>query len=201
MANCALCGKKLGLLSGSSLPYPLNYPNTDMDVQVCDDDLGRVQLLLRTAKSPEDGPYLDACEGLRRDYGSAPVLPRLIGACDKIHQTQRDRRDAARAEEARKETAALAEARRLHEEAQARLQPQGYEGYYEYKVLSFQDDGAIQAEPLAQLLCSFGREGWRLRASYANEMGQNWHTEGETRVNTTVDQHVLILERFVSFRN
>ena len=83
------------------------------------------------------------------------------------------------------------------------LKLKGYEGYYEYTTLSLVDDdgGGLTTTQVTQLLNDYALDGWRLISAYANELGHNSTNGGfggfSTGTNSTVDQHILILERFI----
>ena len=83
----------------------------------------------------------------------------------------------------------------------ARLKARGYDGYYEYMSLSLTDDdaGGILTSGIDRRLNDLALDGWRLVSSYTNELGRN-STPGtaySAGSNATIDQHILILERFV----
>lgn len=83
------------------------------------------------------------------------------------------------------------------------LKSKGYEGYYEYTTLSLVDDdgGGLTTTQVTRLLNDYALDGWRLVSAYANELGHNSTRGGfggfSTGTNSTVDQHILILERFI----
>ena len=83
------------------------------------------------------------------------------------------------------------------------LKWKGYEGYYEYTTLSLVDDdgGGLTTTQVTRLLNDYALDGWRLVSAYANELGHNSTRGGfggfSTGTNSTVDQHILILERFI----
>lgn len=93
--------------------------------------------------------------------------------------------------------------RKNNEEKINSLKSKGYEGYYEYTTLSLVDDkgGKITTDEITQLLNEYALDGWRLVSAYVNELGQNSTSAGfggfATGMNSTKDQHILILERFV----
>lgn len=119
------------------------------------------------------------------------------------------------AERERKEKAAEEAAQRAARERQIQrqkrafenrinsLKSKGYEGYYEYTTLSLVDDdgGGLTTAQVTQLLNDYALDGWRLVSAYANELGHNSTSSGfggfSTGTNSTVDQHILILERFI----
>ena len=83
------------------------------------------------------------------------------------------------------------------------LSNMGYEGYYEYKVVSLNDDnaGGINSSTVERNLNMLGLDGWRLRCAYTNEVGRNSTSGGlggfSAGTNSTIDQNILIFERFV----
>ncbi len=85
------------------------------------------------------------------------------------------------------------------------LKQNGHEGYYEYKVLNVYDQkgGIINSEQIMAQLNYFGRQGWHLRCAFTNELGRNSSSVGlggfSVGTNSTIDQSVLILERFLKF--
>jgi hypothetical protein len=90
-----------------------------------------------------------------------------------------------------------------------RLKSQGFDGYYEYKVISMLDvgglfqsnSGRVNTEAMTQTLNDLGIDGWHLVTAYSNELGKNALSGGAGAmllgVNSTVDENVLIFERFV----
>ena len=83
------------------------------------------------------------------------------------------------------------------------LNKMGLEGYYEYKVVSLNDDnaGGIYSSTIENTLNELGLDGWHLRCAYTNELGKNSNSGGiggfSTGTNSTIDQNILIFERFV----
>ena len=81
------------------------------------------------------------------------------------------------------------------------LKAKGYEGYYEYTTLSLIDDdgGSLTTAQITVLLNEHALEGWKLVSAYTNELGHNSTSGafGLAGTNATIDQHILILERFV----
>ncbi len=79
----------------------------------------------------------------------------------------------------------------------------GLDGYYEYKVVSLNDDnvGGIYSSTIEDTLNQLGLDGWHLRCAYTNELGKNSNSGGyggfSTGTNSTIDQNILIFERFV----
>lgn len=91
------------------------------------------------------------------------------------------------------------------------LRQMGAEGYYQYKVISLMDigglfksnSGRVNTDAMTQTLNQLGMEGWHLVTAYSNELGKNAMSGGAggvlLGVNSTVDENILIFERFVKF--
>ena len=89
------------------------------------------------------------------------------------------------------------------------LRAKNVEGYYEYKVISLLDvgglfrsnSGRVNTEAMTQTLNELGIDGWHLVTAYSNELGKNALSGGAggvlLGVNSTVDENILIFERFV----
>ena len=113
----------------------------------------------------------------------------------KIQQESRERR----------------EAELQHSIAVEALKKTGAEGYYQYKAISLMDvgglfrsnSGRVNTEAMTQTLNALGMEGWHLVTAYSNELGKNAMSGGAGGVllgtNSTVDENILIFERFVRF--
>ena len=95
------------------------------------------------------------------------------------------------------------QAEQLHTVAIEKLKSNGAEGYWQYKVLSLvdKDGGYLDATQLTDNLNALGIEGWHLVAAYSNELGHNTNPSAfGASTNATIDQNILIFERFVKFR-
>lgn len=120
--------------------------------------------------------------------GGEAYRARMVSA-EEAERRAREERERAQAEEY---------AKRIRS-----LKDRHYEGYWEYKVLSLidGDSGAIMPDRLETAINDLGLDGWRLRCSYANEVGRNSSSTGVYGVsngtNATIDQNILIFERFV----
>lgn len=89
------------------------------------------------------------------------------------------------------------------------LKAKGADGYYEYKAVSLLDvggifksnSGRVNIEAMTQTLNELGIDGWHLVTAYSNELGKNALSGGAggvlLGVNSTVDENILIFERFV----
>lgn len=127
-------------------------------------------------------------------------------AKEQKEQEERDRQEKLRQE--REE----AELKRVQEQYHLRidkLKEKKAEGYYEYKVISLSDtsglfkknSGRVDIEVMTQTLNDLGLDGWHLVTAYSNELGKNALSGGVggalMGVNSTVDENILIFERFI----
>lgn len=93
----------------------------------------------------------------------------------------------------------LEKARAAFNEKIENLRSKGHDGYYQYMTVSLVDDdsGSLAPNQIADILNEHALNGWRLVSAYSNELG---HSGSSTFTgsfkNSTIDQHVLILERF-----
>ena len=96
-----------------------------------------------------------------------------------------------------------------HQEKINNLKAKGSTGYYEYKVVSLMDEsgifrkgsGAVNTVEMTAVLNELGIDGWHLVTAYTNELGKN-HLAGGIGgaiigANATIDENILIFERFV----
>ncbi len=131
-------------------------------------------------------------QALLDEFASRP------GNAIELEEKEAERKAAEKAENARKQ--AYARQIRLKVEE---LKSRGLDGYWEYKVLSLSDaaSGSVNPYLLERTLNEMGLDGWHLNCAYANELGQNMSSSGiggfSTGTNATIDQNILILERFV----
>ena len=91
------------------------------------------------------------------------------------------------------------------------LKDNHHEGYYEYKAISLSDigglfqsnSGRVDIDKMTAVLNDMGMDGWHLVTAYSNELGKNALSGGATGVmlgvNSTVDENILIFERFIKF--
>lgn len=72
-------------------------------------------------------------------------------------------------------------------------------GYYEYKVISLYDTatGSVDISQLTKTLNDLGMDGWHLVTAYSNELGQNATPGFLKTINSTIDENILIFERFI----
>lgn len=84
------------------------------------------------------------------------------------------------------------------------LKTMGHEGYYEYKVISLEDNsglfnknsGRIDVGRMSEVLNELGMDGWHLVVAYSNELGKNAVAALGLGLNSSIDEHILIFERF-----
>lgn len=114
-------------------------------------------------------------------------------------EAERRAREQEAARRAREREAARQ--REIFNNRVANLKARGYDGYYEYTSLSLTDDnaGGIYTDTIDNRLNDLALDGWRLVSSYTNELGRNTTpgTAYSAGSNSTIDQHILIFERFV----
>ena len=167
------------------------------------------------AKNPHEGQRLQAQQKADTQKKAQEQYRQKHQEQEEAAKREQERRRLLAEEERRqreREQAALLkmqeeeEARRLQEEADtdAFLKENGHEGFYEYQVLSIGDgnSGSVDIYDLAQRLNKLGREGWHLKCAYANELGHNTTpgTAFTAGSNATIDQNILIFERFIKFK-
>ncbi len=110
------------------------------------------------------------------------------------------------AEDLQRQKAKEERERREQESLDNFLKENGHEGYYEYKVLSLRDEssGCIDINSIYAQLNKLGRQGWHLRCAFTNEIGKESSSAGiggfSTSTNASIDQNILILERFIKFK-
>ena len=186
-----------------------NYPNFAEDVR--QSPTAELQLILLDQAELYTEEELEAirnelsrrnapASGVDRDSIISAALNSQLG--EEMRQQQSQAENAKKAAKAREE-AAKAEARAKREARIRRLRDAGAEGYWEYTVLSLldEDGGAISPGRLQESMNHLGLDGWKLCCAYANELGRNAHSStafGVSRqTNATIDQNILIFERFV----
>lgn len=127
---------------------------------------------------------------------------------DKVQKVRQAKKESEKQEERRRQQQEQEQERRRKEQERndAFLKENGHEGYYEYKVISLYDEnsGCLDVQELSALLNTLGRAGWHLKCAYSNELGHNSTSGGiagfSMGTNATIDQNVLILERFIKFK-
>ena len=130
---------------------------------------------------------------------------------ERLLQQQQEQEELDRQERIRQEKEEL-ERKQREEQYCLRLEnlrKQNIDGYYEYKVISLSDvsglfkknSGKVDIVAMTQTLNDLGLDGWHLVTAYSNELGKNALSGGVggtlMGVNSTVDENILIFERFV----
>ena len=147
------------------------------------------------------------CGRVLKDY---EIRSRWCNSCNKatgeidIEAQQRAEEERLRAEEEKKRDERAEELkRRAEEERKAADAISNAGGYWEYKAISLVDgdSGYILPDQLERNINELGRQGWRLRCAYSNEIGRTSQSSGAygmtSGTNATIDQNILIFERFV----
>ena len=126
----------------------------------------------------------------------------------KKAQAELDRKEALRQQA---EDLARQQKEELYHLRIENLKSRNADGYYEYKAISLLDigglfrrnSGRVNTEAMTETLNELGVDGWRLVTAYSNELGKNAMSGGSGGVmlgiNSTVDENILIFERFVKF--
>ena len=145
-------------------------------------------------------PLIERIHGEEQEKANR-IAQQQIEAAEKAAQQQRE----ATEWRLRQEDLARQKKEVSHAIAIEKLKKDGADGYYEYKVISLvdKDGGYIDANELMLNLNSLGIEGWHLVSAYSNEIGHTSSSSGfggySTGTNATIDQNILIFERFVRF--
>ncbi len=207
--TCYFCGKKLSFLN-------VSYVNEE---DVCD-SCSQAYNLINVSTSAEELREKGAAMISRIQNNPEAVklieekVNRLSKAFAMAEETERKRLEEERLQNEsirNEENMRLEREKELNrikeESADKFLNENGYEGYYEYKILNVLDEksGSVNVKELYEQLNTFGRQGWRLKCAFTNELGKNASSIGIAGVslgtNSTQDQSILILERFIKFKS
>lgn len=146
-------------------------------------------------------------------------IPSLIAAFleeEKQKKAQNEQKQREKMEKEEKERIDEINKERMEREQQYSLRMKNlkdnhHEGYYEYKVISLSDvgglfsanSGRVDIAKMTAVLNEMGLDGWHLVIAYSNELGKNALSGGAggvmLGVNSTVDENILIFERFIRF--
>ncbi len=210
--NCWFCGEKISFLNAA-------YINGEA---VCDDCV-RAYDLINSSESAED--LREKSAAMISRIQNNPKAVKLIE--EKVNRFSKafagvEENKRKRLEEEQERVLKKQEQERIKQEQKRIKQEQerikqemtdeflmknGHEGYYEYKVLNILDEksGYVNIEEINNQLNFLGRQGWHLRCAFTNELGKNASSIGIAGVslgtNSTHDQSVLILERFIKFKS
>jgi len=214
MAVCDICGRKIGM-SETKRMYK--------DAVLCHYCNARKQLTTKPSLTEDEKrtifnyykKYVD--ENKCTPAGNEAIksmMPSLEYSLDEELAKELAEQKQRIEEEEKLRIAAEEEARKKREEEYRfkidKLKEQGAKGYYEYKVVSLLDNaglfrsnsGRIDVQAMSEILNNLGIEGWHLVTAYSNEAGKNALSGGAggaiVGVNSTVDENILIFERFVA---
>ena len=209
---CGLCGNKLGLIE--------NYSLLDDDTILCYECTCFNNKVL-VSMNAEDSfkAILEEFKGRFPEHKHA----RFIEHWQNIYDEKQNDSLSAEEKEQRRKQREEEQKQREEEQKQQEEQRQQYEynlkienltkmgldGYYEYKVISLLDEsgffkkksGSVDTTAMTETLNQLGIEGWHLVTAYSNELGKNAMSGGiggaMLGTNSTVDENILIFERFV----
>lgn len=138
---------------------------------------------------------LEDQQDLYSDEELAVLTEELHSRPSLEEQARLDEEERVREEECEREK----KRRAAYEARIENLRQRGYDGYYEYMTLSLidNDGGDLNASQVVVTLNEHALDGWRLVSAYANELGHNSSPGFISSTNSTIDQHILILERFI----
>ncbi|MBR0537597.1 MAG: hypothetical protein IJK40_05565 [Clostridia bacterium] len=199
MAECVLCRNE-----GAAYLWNDDGLKQEYLCEGCRRDVDRLFELSKGSDSDAYNRF--KCE-LLEDFGSTPVVNEILRRADStMYYVQRQTEEKRKVEEKRR----IEERKRFEEAEQERkrekiaaLKEKGYDGYFEYTTISFRDndDGGLFVETITSRLNAMALDGWHLVSAYSNELLHKNNPGGvggyASAVNATVDQHILILERFV----
>lgn len=207
--TCYFCGKKLSFLN-------VSYVNEE---DVCD-SCSQAYDLIRLSTSAEELHEKSSAmiSRIQNNPEAVKLIEEKVNRFSKAfvmaEETERKRLEEERLQNERiltEENIRLEREKELNrikeESADKFLNENGYEGYYEYKILNILDEksGSVNVKELYEQLNTFGRQGWRLKCAFTNELGKNASSIGIAGVslgtNSTQDQSILILERFIKFKS
>ena len=207
--TCYFCGKKLSFLN-------VSYVN---EKDVCD-SCSQAYDLINVSTSAEELREKGAAmiSRIQNNPEAVKLIEEKVNRFSKAfvmaEETERKRLEEERLQNERiltEENIRLEREKELNrikeESADKFLNENGYEGYYEYKILNILDEksGSVNVKELYEQLNTFGRQGWRLKCAFTNELGKNASSIGIAGVslgtNSTQDQSILILERFIKFKS
>lgn len=213
--SCFFCGQKLNLVNSvKSLVSNVKLGGN----QLCNDCMELYESMT-SAESKE--ALLLAKSSLLNRVGNNRTAKNIISnhyydLAEKFGTSEEDRQqllaeknaeEKKRQQEAEKRQKEFEDIKRRElEDIDSFLKENGHEGYYEYRVLSLRDSssGCIDLDLIYTQLNELGRQGWHLRCAFTNEIGKESSATGiggfSTGTNASIDQNILILERFIKFK-
>lgn len=220
---CAICQKKQ---SGWIQDFPLSDENKDLRIcSNCYEQMQIIVNSDQQKNVDEAKDYfreiflsVNVCDEVKTTINEA-IYSREYAAEEAIKTKKRE--EAEKAEAQRLEYEELERIRIINEEnvrkereerhrvRLEKLKERGADGYYEYKAISLLDasglfsknSGKVDTMAMTEILNELGLDGWHLVTAYSNELGKNALSGGVGEailgVNSTVDENILIFERFV----
>lgn len=204
--TCWICEKKLNLLN--SIPFDGNVICADCNelydkmMYAWDGDEivhSGEMLLSMCEKGSEAYEYINKYFLMQKDKYPSEEDLRAKKEREQLEKEIKQREEQEAREKARIEA--------LEKQVQNDifLKSNGHEGYYEYMAISVCDNnsGSVNIGYLNNTMNKLGREGWHLRCAFTNELGHNSNSGGvmgiSTGTNATIDDNILIFERFIKF--
>lgn len=192
MAECRICRKPTGLLSGGIEPYTGNKLNVCNE---CGAFLKNFEALAKQGKFEECKSLIEKLFLLSKDSEIRGILKvyaeKII--CDDIEQEEKEQSETPAKE--------WEERNKRREELMERAQIQYKKNaYYEYCVESITDSkatGALSKDQLQWVLAEYALDGWRLHTAFTNELGKNALEVLGFGINATVEETILIFERCI----
>lgn len=201
MSNCEICNQKTRFIDLSSIYGP----------NMCGSCMSKYEKLRYHLSDYDDIAEYDQAESafIENAYDKQKAEALLKGNRErvlKVLNKEEYEAELARKEEEKKRLEAekaREEKEKARNEMIDHLKSRGLDGYYEYTTISLvdKDGGYIDAGTITANLNELGLHGWRLVTGFSNEIGHNSSSAGlfgiSAGTNATIDQNVLILERFV----
>ena len=203
--NCWFCGEKISFFNAA-------YVNGEAICDAC----GKAYDLINSSVSAEDLHEKGAAmiSRIQNNPEAVKLIEEKVNRFSKVfamaEETERKRleEEQERVLKKQEQEHIKQEQERIKQEITDEfLMENGHEGYYEYKVLNILDAkrGYVDVEEITNQLNFLGRQGWHLRCAFTNELGKNASAIGIAGVslgtNSTQDQSILILERFIKFKS
>ena len=180
--------------------------------EIADYSSDELQLILtdqRDLYTPEElkiiQEELNARGGARTDFSVENAVQSTLQ--DQLEADIKSHDEKAKQEQLAKMQQEIQRKLKRKQEKISRLKQQGHKGYWEYRTLCLVDDnhGVIDPQLICDALNELALDGWHLKCSYANEVGSNSQSTGvggfSSGTNSTIDQNIFILERFIEFKD
>lgn len=217
--TCSICQKKQ---SGWYENYPLSNDYSAMRICVtCQEYKNSLENSTKLEDWKDAIEYfkniflsVDTCEEAKTIISEIIKTREPAIEIEDIKQAEIQRLEKEKQEEAERNR--IAEEEKLREEREKKysirleqLRARGADGYYEYKAVSLMDtaglfrtdSGRVDTNAMTIVLNELGLDGWHLVTAYSNELGKNALSGGVggavLGINSTVDENILIFERFV----